>query len=67
MGDVGMAYLLGNWAIEQSPGDHWRPATGDHRLISNMFDFSLLTGLQATAVAQRPVCMVVNRLVGTGL
>ena len=32
-----------------------------------MFDISLPTDLLATAVAQRPVGVVVNRLVGMGL
>ena len=70
---VGMVYLLGNWATDRwaiarrSPGDRRHRPTGDHRLISSMFDISLPTSRQAMTVARQLVGVFVNRLVGMGL
>ena len=56
---VGMAFLLGNWAND-CRATRIVGRLDDRRLISSMFDISLPTGRSATAV-------VVNRLVGIGL
>ena len=63
-----MAFLLANWTTDRRETriagglDHRR--LDDHRLISSMFDISLLTDQAAAAVARQQVGMHVNRLVG---
>ena len=63
---VDMTYLLSYWATDSlaTPvAELWE----DHRLISSMFDISLLTSCSVMAVAWQSVGVFVNRLVGMGL